>query len=88
MNSEVSRVATKTWPMLSAPWINARVDNVLNRLEAIFDHLVDDGWLASNYLPYEEKMTPKIERQLAEQIGAAVEGRETMEQESPELELQ
>ena len=78
-NREAFHVATKAWPLLSAPWINDRVEHVLDRLEGIMDHLIDDGVLASGYFPFEGPMTAKIERQLAEQVGAALEGQETVD---------
>lgn len=75
----------KAWPMLSAPWINTRFDNVMDRLEEILDHLIDDGVLASGVFPLEEPITPKIERMLAEQVGAALEGQETVRPSEPEM---
>ena len=67
--------------MLSAPWVNDRVDNVMDRLEELMDHLIDDGLLSSGYLPFEEPRTAKIERKVAEQVGAALGGQETVSHE-------
>ena len=56
-------------PLLSAEWINARVDNVLDRLEDIFDHLIEDGLMVDGYLPFETPLTPAtIRRMLPEQV--------------------
>ena len=71
-------MATKPDPLLSANWINARVDRVMDQIEEIFDHLIDDELLASGVFPFEEKITPKIERLLAQQAEAALSGQETI----------
>ena len=56
-------------PLLSAEWINQRVENVLDRLEEIFDHLIEDGLLVSGFLPFETPLTAQtIRRMLPTQI--------------------
>ena len=61
----------KAVPLLSAAWINARVDEVLDTVEELYDYLIDDGLLASGYLPFEAPLSPKIIRRMtAEQVKA------------------
>ena len=56
-------------PLLSASWINTRVDNVLDRAEEIFDRLIEAGLMVDGYLPFETPLTPgTIRRMLPEQI--------------------
>ena len=64
-------------PLLSAEWINARVDNVQDRLEKLFDHLIDEGLLASGYFPFEEPLTPKLEKKMLEQVEGMLMGAES-----------
>lgn len=44
--------------------MNQRVDHVLDRLEGLLDHLIDDGWLESGFLPFEVPNTPKLQRKM------------------------
>lgn len=57
---------------LNAEWINDRIVNVQNRVNALLDRLIDDGLLGSGYFPFDmpvtdamlAKMTPKQFRAL------------------------
>lgn len=64
-------MADKAVSLLSATWINARVDEVMDTVEELFDYLIDEGLLSSGYLPFEEPLSPKIIRRMSsEQIQA------------------
>ena len=61
----------KAVPILSAEWINPVVDKVLDTVEELWDGLIDDGLLASGYLPFESPLTPKVIRRMtSEQVKA------------------
>jgi len=51
--------------MLSAAWINARIENVLTQVEVIYNRLLYDGLLSSGHLPLETPITPKLLRRLS-----------------------
>ena len=86
-------MATKTReysdaPMLSASWINERVDNVLDRLEDIFDHLLDDGILSEGVFPFTTPLTPKLlKRMPEEEVKKLVESAESPEEQSSIMDM-
>ena len=76
-----------TVPMLSAEWINDRVDNVLDRLEEIMDHLIDDGLLVSGYMPFETPLTPALLRRMTpEQVQMLLDGAGSIDEQAQILE--
>jgi len=57
--------------LLTAEWINQRIENVLDRVDVIVDHLIGDGLLASGYAPLEARLTPAdIKKMSPDQIMA------------------
>ena len=70
----------KAVPILSAPWINQQVDVVLDKVEELWDILIDDGILSSGYLPFETPINPKIIRRMTqEQVKALLDQTASME---------
>ena len=46
--------------LLSAEWINARMDSVLDRMQGLFDRIIDEGILSSGYFPFEEPLDASL----------------------------
>ena len=62
-------MAIKAESLLSATWINARVDAVLDRIEELLmPRLLEGGWLSSGYLPFEAPLSSKIQRKLLQLV--------------------
>lgn len=45
---------------LSAAWVNQRVANVTERVEAYLDRIIDRGLLADGYMPFETPLTDEM----------------------------
>lgn len=70
----------KAVPMLSAKFINTIADNVLDTAERLWDGLIDDGILASGYLPFETPVSAKVIRRMtAEQVKALLDQTASLE---------
>ena len=78
----------KDGAILGAAWINEVVDNVLDRAEALFDHLIDDGVLSDGYFPFEEPMSSAtLRRMTAEQVRNLLDQAVTLEDQDKLLRL-
>lgn len=76
----MARRRKKAVPILSAAWINPVVDKVLETVETLWDGLIDDGLLASGYLPFETPLSPKIIRRMtSEQVKALLDQTASLE---------
>ena len=74
--------------ILSAEWINQRVVNVLDQIDAILDRVLFDGLLSSGYLPLEQPVTKAMLRKMPpEQIIALLAALPTPEERVAVLKL-
>lgn len=60
-------MAKKPVNRLSATWMNMITENVMDRVEKLFDHLVSDGLLADGYLPFTQPPDAKTLRRMTAQ---------------------
>lgn len=58
--------------ILSAEWINERVNNVLTRVYEMLDHIVDEGLISSGFLPLEQPIDDAFLLRLTEEQASAL----------------
>jgi hypothetical protein len=58
--------------VLSGEWINARVDNVLDQVEEIIDHLLVDGVLSSGFPPLAKQVDKQLVRRMTKEQFAKI----------------
>ncbi len=50
----------KSASLLSAEWINQRIENVIERVDKLLDRILEEGLLSSGYLPLEKPLTKEL----------------------------
>ena len=78
----------ETPSLLSASWVNERVDNVLDRVDSLLDRIIFEGLLSSGYAPLSEPITKDlIKRMTPQQVIAVLGALKTPEERIKVLEM-
>ena len=81
-------VAKEPGSILGARWVNEVLDNVLDRAEELFEHLIDDGILSDGFFPFEEPVSATtLRRMTAEQVRTLLDQAVTLEDQSELLKM-
>ena len=72
---------TKPVSILSAEWVNERLENVLDHVDVLLDRILTEGFLSSGYLPLEKPLTKELLMKMTpEQVMAMMGSLETPEE--------
>lgn len=67
--------------MLSAEWLNFHIDNVMNRVDGLLEHIIYEGLLASGYFPFEKPVSKDmLKRMTPEQLEGYIQSLPTVEE--------